>query len=98
MSRRVASIAVGAALSWMLAVPAAGARPLEAGLLTTSPATQREPSTSPRGGPVTVVAAGDIACDPRRNPLFNRGWGSGQWCRANAVEKLIQADDPAAVL
>jgi hypothetical protein len=98
MSRRAASIAVGVALSWTLVVPAAGARPLEAGLLTASPAMQQEPSTSPRGGPVTVVAAGDIACDPQRNPLFNKGWGSGPWCRANAVEKVIQAADPAAVL
>ena len=96
MSRRAASIAVGVALSWMLAVPAA-ARPLQAGLLSTAPMLQPQPSTSHRGGPVTVVAAGDIACDPR-NPLFNKGWGSGQWCRANAVEKVIQAADPAAVL
>ena len=35
---------------------------------------------------------------PLWNLLFNKGWGSGQWCGANAVEKVIQAADPAAVL
>jgi len=34
---------------------------------------------------------------PLWNLLFNKGWGSGQWCGANAVEKVIQAD-PAAAL
>jgi len=100
MKRRAAPIAVGVALVWMFAVPAASARPLQAGVLgisTTPVSVGTERPGAHQGGPVTVVAAGDIACDPR-NPLFNNGWGSGQWCRANAVDKVIQAVDPNAVL
>jgi 3',5'-cyclic AMP phosphodiesterase CpdA len=91
MNRRAASITVGAALVWMLVVPAAGAMPLAATVL---PASRTAPT---RSAPVTVVAAGDIACDPR-NSLFDNGWGSGKWCRANAVDKVIQAVDPSVVL
>jgi 3',5'-cyclic AMP phosphodiesterase CpdA len=55
-------------------------------------------TTSPHGANVaTIVAAGDIACDPK-NSLFNAGRGSGDYCRAAAVEKVIQAVDPDAVL
>jgi hypothetical protein len=50
-----------------------------------------------RSRPVTIVAAGDIACDPS-NSAFNRGRGSGGYCRAAAVDKVIQGIDPAAVL
>jgi 3',5'-cyclic AMP phosphodiesterase CpdA len=50
-----------------------------------------------RSGPVTIVAAGDIACDPH-NVMFNRGAGSGAYCRAAAVEKVIRAANPDAVL
>src|SRR5262245_20664812 len=97
MTRRAASAAVGAALVWIFAAPAAQAMPLEAGLLHISPIVGTEVQRSHRSAPVTVFAAGDIACDPR-NPLFHRGWGSGTWCRANAVEKVIRAADPTAVL
>jgi hypothetical protein len=97
MKRRVAPIVVGAALSWMLAVSAADARPLLGNLSPLPVAVQTERRTAHDGGPVTVVAAGDIACDPR-NVLFNNGWGSGGWCRANAVAKVIQAVDPDSVL
>jgi calcineurin-like phosphoesterase family protein len=55
-------------------------------------------TTTPlRAKTVTIAAAGDIACDPRSG-LFNGGRGSGRWCRASAVEKVIQAADPDAVL
>jgi acid phosphatase type 7 len=47
--------------------------------------------------PLTIVAAGDIACDPR-NPLFNATLGVGRWCRASAVGKTIRALDPSTVL
>src|SRR5262245_33037646 len=84
-------------LAWVLAVPTARAMPLGVGLFHVPPNVPTEPARLDRSRPVTVVAAGDIACDPR-NTLFNRGWGSGQWCRANAVEKVIEAADPTAVL
>jgi Calcineurin-like phosphoesterase len=45
----------------------------------------------------TIVAAGDIACDPA-NALFNDGGGAGQYCRAAAVARVIRAADPDGVL
>lgn len=97
MKRGAAPILVGAALSWMLAVSAAQARPLGVSWSRVPPVARVERHSAHQGGPVTVVAAGDIACDPR-NTLFNKGWGSGGWCRANAVDKVIQSVDPDAVL
>jgi hypothetical protein len=97
MRRRAAALAAGLMVSVSLAAPAARAMPLEATLSRVSTSAQHRPATASGGGPVTVVAAGDIACDPR-NPLFDHGVGSGQWCRAAAVEKVIQAVDPHAVL
>jgi len=47
--------------------------------------------------PVTVAAAGDIACDPT-NPAFHDGVGAGSWCRAAQTHKVIAALDPDAVL
>lgn len=55
-----------------------------------------EKGTDP-ADPVVIVAAGDIACDPR-NPLFNAARGIGQWCRASAVGTTIRSLDPTAVL
>jgi hypothetical protein len=46
---------------------------------------------------VTIVAAGDIACDAT-DPEFNGGNGSGAWCRAQATEALIRHLKPTAVL
>jgi hypothetical protein len=48
-------------------------------------------------GPVTLVAAGDIACDPS-SPSFNAGNGVGDECRAKAVARVIASIDPQAVL
>lgn len=97
MRSRAAIFAAGMIVSLTLAAPAARAMPLEAGLFHVSLDTQPQPATASRGGPVTVVAAGDIACDPR-NTLFHHGHGSGRWCRAGAVENVIQSIDPTAVL
>jgi hypothetical protein len=46
---------------------------------------------------VEVVAAGDIACDPRSSQ-FNDGQGVGGWCRAKATAKLVARLDPDRVL
>src|SRR6185436_10398880 len=82
---RAAAPILGASL---LAVPGASrAAPLP------EPAT----ATSQRTNVVTVVAAGDIACDPS-NSAFNGGRGAGSYCRAAAVDKVIQAVNPDAVL
>jgi Calcineurin-like phosphoesterase len=87
--RRSASIAIVASL---VAVPATvAARPLPAAF------ERRHTVAGERRGAATIVAAGDIACDPR-NTLFNGGRGSGQFCRAAAVDKVIHALDPDAVL
>jgi hypothetical protein len=82
---RAAALTIGASL---LAVPA-----VSSALPFRLPAT-----VSPhRTKVVTIVAAGDIACDPT-NTLFHSGKGSGSYCRAAAVDKVIQAVDPDAVL
>jgi hypothetical protein len=47
--------------------------------------------------PVTLVATGDIACDPA-NPAFNGGAGTGNRCRAKAVARVITRVDPQALL
>ncbi len=97
MRRRAAVLAAWLLVSVMLIATAARAMPLEAGLFHLSARSQPVAAATSRGARVTVVAAGDIACDPR-NTLFDHGVGSGQWCRAAAVEKVIQAVDPQAVL
>jgi hypothetical protein len=83
---RVATAVLGA---WLLAAPASvQAFPL----LTTTRVLAPDRVKS-----VTVVAAGDIACDPA-TAGFNGGRGTGSVCRASAVDKVIQALDPDAVL
>lgn len=47
--------------------------------------------------PVTIAAAGDIACDPR-SALFSGGQGVGQWCRASAVATTVRSLSPSTVL
>lgn len=47
--------------------------------------------------PVTVVAVGDIACDPA-DPRFNDGNGSGLYCRQQATGRSAQQQDPDLVL
>ena len=80
-----AALAIVASL---LAVPAASwAAPLPHAATT----------TSQRTNVVTVVAAGDIACGPN-NSAFNGGLGAGSYCRAAAVDKVIRAINPDAVL
>jgi len=46
---------------------------------------------------VTVVAAGDLSCDPT-NEMFNAGHGTRRWCRAEDTEALIQRIDPDIVI
>jgi hypothetical protein len=90
----------------LLAMPAAGhaspvAFPAAGALVRSEPsasvAPPRATSAAIRGKTVTIVAAGDIACDPRSR-FFDRGLGSGRFCRAAAVEKVIRAAKPDAVL
>jgi calcineurin-like phosphoesterase family protein len=57
----------------------------------------RAPHATVRGPGVTVVAAGDIACDPFDGD-FNGGLGSGSNCRHAAVASVIARLDPDAVL
>ncbi|MEX2440414.1 MAG: metallophosphoesterase [Actinomycetota bacterium] len=46
--------------------------------------------------PITVVAAGDIACDPQ-NPAFNGGRGTSDHCAQHRTANLIERIDPDAV-
>ncbi len=47
-------------------------------------------------GPVTVAAAGDIACDPR-SPGYNHGRGIPGQCHHKATSDLVKEIDPDAV-
>ncbi len=51
----------------------------------------------PAAGPPTVVAAGDIACDPASSS-FNNGLGAARNCRQLAVSDLAMRLKPTAVL
>jgi hypothetical protein len=81
--------------AWLLAVPGMSqAIPL---LQVTDLRDQVNATVRHRTKVVTIVAAGDIACDPK-NSAFNAGRGSGSYCRAAAVDKVIRKIDPDAVL
>lgn len=54
-------------------------------------------SASAQPLPVTVVAAGDIACDPA-DPNFNGGTGTATACHMLATSNLALSLNPAAVL
>src|SRR4029079_12285595 len=82
---RAAAPILGASL---LAVPGAS---------RAAPLPEPAARTPQRDNGVTIVAAGDIACDPS-NSAFNGGRGAGSYCRAAAVDKVIQAINPDAVL
>jgi hypothetical protein len=103
-----AVVAVAAAL-WIPRL--APARPLgtEGAPPVPTAAPGGEPATRPGPGkafvgeggdavePVTVVAAGDIACDPS-SPEFNDGRGEGDACRQAATARLVSNAAPDAVL
>jgi hypothetical protein len=98
MRRWAASLAVWLVAALCLGAPAARAMPLNGALFHVSPTLSvQDGPQAQRSAPVTVVAAGDIACDPS-NTLFKHGRGIGQWCRAAAVDNVIGSIDPTAVL
>lgn len=53
--------------------------------------------TASAADPVTVVAVGDIACDPA-DPRYNDGTGSGRYCRQAATGQTAQNQSPDLVL
>jgi acid phosphatase type 7 len=64
----------------------------------TNPSNPPESPTPPTSSSeVTVVAAGDIACDPGSSS-FNEGLGTADSCRQKYVADLIEDLNPAAVL
>ena len=101
----IASAVVLVAREWSSARPASAVQALSGG--TVEPREGGTEGAEARQGlaethqatadPVTVVAAGDIACDPA-NPSFNDGKGRGDECRARAVARLIRGIGPQAVL
>lgn len=62
------------------------------GAITTAHAAD---TTPPK--PLTVVAVGDIACDPA-NPSFNSGQGDAKFCQQKATADLAASAHPDAVL
>jgi hypothetical protein len=88
--RLLAAVALAAGL-------AATSAPASARVIASTVADRTASESSIRGTVVTLVAAGDIACDPRSS-LFRKGHGVGQWCRAAAVQKVIHRIGPNAVV
>jgi chitodextrinase len=72
------------------AVDAAGNRSA-----ASAPTTVTTPPAST--GPVTVVAVGDISCDPS-DPAFNDTFGTANACHMRATRALVDAIGPEAVL
>ena len=56
-----------------------------------------DPPPARPGGPVVIMAAGDIACDPR-DTRFRSGAGTAQGCHMRATAELLTAQEPDAVL
>jgi hypothetical protein len=54
-------------------------------------------ANSPQQGAVTVMAVGDIACDPA-NPDFQGGQGDAKFCQEKATSDLVAQAHPDAVL
>lgn len=52
---------------------------------------------APQQGAVTVMAVGDIACDPA-NPDFHGGQGDAKFCQEQATSDLVAQVHPDAVL
>jgi acid phosphatase type 7 len=52
---------------------------------------------TPQQGAVTVMAVGDIACDPA-NPDFHGGQGDAKFCQEQATSDLVAQANPDAVL
>ncbi len=66
-------------------------------LLVTSWLSWGTRSVSAQGNAITVMAAGDIACDPA-SPHFNGGQGDAQFCQEQATSDLVVNAHPDAVL
>ena len=68
-------------------------------LPTTSPSTTSSVVTAPPppGGDATIVAAGDIACDPT-DDHYRGGSGAASECHQRATAELAAAQNPSAVL
>src|SRR5690242_12011564 len=60
-------------------------------------ATRVAAADTPQQGTVTVMAVGDIACDPG-NPDFNGGQGDARFCQEKATSDLVAQANPDAVL
>jgi acid phosphatase type 7 len=56
-----------------------------------------DPPPARQAGPVVIMAAGDIACDPR-DTRFRSGAGTAQGCHMRATAELLTAREPDAVL
>lgn len=97
-----AGVAVLVAGFWTVA---GGDRPPAGAAYASTPRGQRVAGGAPvpmrghddRGDPITIVAAGDLSCDPT-NEMFNGGHGTRRWCRAEDTEALIASIDPDIVM
>ena len=102
----MSAVAVVLAVAWTLFATeeievGAAYTPAARGHETDTPRTERPVQSSlqsPMRRPgVSVVAAGDLSCDPA-NEMFRGGHGSPRWCRAEDTAALIDAIDPDVVI
>lgn len=73
-------------------IPTPTATPGPSQTATPTPAAFGSPSVTPVQGPLIVMAAGDIACDPV-DPDFNAGMGTPTRCRQRDTASLLAGAD-----
>lgn len=91
--RRSAATLVVAAALVVTSVPVAAVATFRSAGPHPAPAAGAPPEFAPG----VLVAAGDVACDPRSS-MFAHGHGTATWCRAADTASLIRSIDPDVVL
>jgi hypothetical protein len=94
MDVRALSVALALAL---VGVAATGSQVSGAGSSPPAPHGEASPVPAYATADPTIVAAGDISCDPT-NSLFHHGHGTKTWCRAGDTTSLIERINPDEVL
>lgn len=88
--RAIAALVLLTACSAPVATPTA--KPAPSQTATPTPAALGSASGTPVQGPLVVMAAGDIACDPV-DPEFNAGAGTQTRCRQGDTARLLSGAD-----
>ncbi len=73
------------------------ATPITATPISTAPPQATQPPANGSGESVSIIAAGDIACQPDHEH-FNEGEGATRACRQKHTADIVTAENPDAVL